>query len=178
MDTMYIGSNNLHYEEFAASKVYYFNKTRAADYKLEDPYQLVRDNKWTYEKFIEMASVLPADLNGDGVRDREDAYRILKKLSGRTHTVYTGVAVLTDDSTQICHDTTHVTFEELDDRDIWAYIDSGEPMDKAGAYGIQGAFAKYITGISGDYFNVVGLPVCRLGKELKENFGIELFKNL
>ena len=104
-------------------------------------------------------------------QDRQDAYRILKKLSGRTHTVYTGLAVLTDSSTQLCHDAAQVTFEVLTDEEIWSYIDSGEPMDKAGAYGIQGTAAVFVTRIEGCYFTVVGLPLPQLYKMLK-NVGI------
>ena len=99
-------------------------------------------------------------------KDRDDAYRILRKLSGRTHTVYTGIAVLTDDSTQLCHEATHVTFEELSDDLIWDYIDTGDPMDKAGSYGIQSEGCMLVKGIKGDFFNVVGLPVARLKREL------------
>jgi len=101
-------------------------------------------------------------------RDREDAYRILRTLSGRTHTVYTGVAVLTDESIQLCHDTTQVTFEELSDHDIWAYIDSGEPMDKAGAYGIQGLAAVFVKRVEGCYFTIIGMPMHKLHKMLSQ----------
>ena len=99
-------------------------------------------------------------------KDEEDAFRILKSLSGRTHTVYTGVAVLTDDSTDVCHDTTKVTFEELSDEDIRAYIASGEPMDKAGAYGIQGPAAVFVKHVEGCYFTIIGMPMHKLHKML------------
>lgn len=99
-------------------------------------------------------------------KDAEDAFRILKSLSGRTHTVYTGVAVLTDDSTEVCHDTTKVTFEELSDEDIRAYIASGEPMDKAGAYGIQGPAAVFVKHVEGCYFTIIGMPMHKLHKML------------
>ena len=103
--------------------------------------------------------------------DREDAYRILRKLSGRTHTVYTGIAVLTDDSTQLCHETTRVTFEDLSDELIWDYIDTGDPMDKAGAYGVQGLGAVLVKKVEGCYFTVIGMSIPKLCEMLK-NIGI------
>ena len=95
-------------------------------------------------------------------RNEEDAVRILKKLSGRTHTVYTGVAVLTDGSTQLCHDTTMVTMEEIPEEDIRAYVASGEPLDKAGAYGIQGPAAVFVKRVEGCYFTIIGMPMHKL----------------
>ncbi|MBQ7092801.1 MAG: septum formation protein Maf, partial [Clostridia bacterium] len=103
--------------------------------------------------------------------DREDAYRILRKLSGRTHTVYTGIAVLTDDSTQLCHETTRVTFEDLSDELIWDYIATGDPMDKAGSYGVQGLGAVLVKKVEGCYFTVIGMSIPRLCDMLK-NVGI------
>lgn len=100
-------------------------------------------------------------------RDREDAYRILRTLSGRTHTVYTGMAVLTDDSTLVCHETTRVTFEELSDELIWDYIDTGDPMDKAGSYGVQGLGAMLVKKVDGCYFTVIGLSIPKLYQMLK-----------
>ena len=106
-------------------------------------------------------------------KDDEDAVSMLKKLSGKVHDVYTGVSFvfMSGDGRVGEHsffERTGVSVYELDDEEIAAYVDSGEPLDKAGAYGIQGGFAKYIKEISGDYFNVVGLPVSRLYHELKE----------
>lgn len=101
-------------------------------------------------------------------RDEGDAYRILRALSGRTHTVYTGLAVLAPGSRQILHDTTQVTFRSLDDEEIWAYIRSGEPMDKAGAYGVQGLAAILVERIEGCYFTVIGLPVPKLYLALRQ----------
>ena len=91
--------------------------------------------------------------------DAADAARMLRLLSGRTHRVITGVALLTATSTQVVAETTAVTFISLTDKDIAAYIATGEPMDKAGAYAIQGRAARWIPRIEGDYFNVVGLPI-------------------
>ena len=110
-------------------------------------------------------------------RDREDAIRMLRGLSGRTHRVISGLAVWTQDREVTSHEVTEVTFMPLDDGIIGRYVDSGEPMDKAGAYGIQDTASLWIEGIRGDYFNVVGLPVHRLECVLKEKFGLSLWKN-
>ena len=101
-------------------------------------------------------------------KDREDAVRMLRLLSGRTHQVMTGLTVLYGNKVTSCTEVTQVTFRALCDREILRYVDSGEPMDKAGAYGIQGGAALFAQGICGDYFNVVGLPVCRLVQVLQE----------
>jgi septum formation protein len=109
-------------------------------------------------------------------KDRDDAYRILKGLSGRTHNVYTGVCVLRlSDAYTVCkYVKTDVTFKELSDEKINRYIESGEPMDKAGAYGIQGLGAMLVDHINGDYFNVVGLPISALSDILEQDFGFRL----
>jgi len=91
--------------------------------------------------------------------DSADAARMLRLLSGRTHRVITGVALVTANSTEVASETTTVQFLALSDEEIAAYIATGEPMDKAGAYAIQGHAARWIPRIDGDYFNVVGLPI-------------------
>jgi septum formation protein len=91
--------------------------------------------------------------------DPADAARMLRLLSGRTHQVITGISLITATSTQVAAETTAVTFISLSDKDIADYIATGEPMDKAGAYAIQGRAARWIPRIEGDYFNVVGLPI-------------------
>ena len=101
-------------------------------------------------------------------KDETDAFNMLKSLSGRSHNVLTGVTVLQDDKHITKTITTAVNFRNLSDNEINTYIDTNEPMDKAGAYGIQGRASKFVTGIVGDYFNVVGLPVCELSLMLKE----------
>jgi septum formation protein len=88
-----------------------------------------------------------------------DAARMLRLLSGRTHRVITGVAVISAAHTQVASESTAVQFLALSDEEINAYIATGEPMDKAGAYAIQGRAARWIPRIEGDYFNVVGLPI-------------------
>ena len=105
--------------------------------------------------------------------DEEDAFRMLRSLQGRAHEVYTGVAVLCCDGEQgqitRCHAVrTEVYVHDMTDDEIRGYIATGEPADKAGGYGIQGAFAKYIDRIDGDYYNVVGLPVSYVYQTLKE----------
>ena len=105
--------------------------------------------------------------------DREEACAMLSALSGREHTVYTGVTVCRDDRMLTQHEATQVRFRPLSPREIQAYVDSGESMDKAGAYGVQELGALLVEGIRGDYFNVVGLPLCRLGQMLSQ-FGVEL----
>jgi septum formation protein len=88
-----------------------------------------------------------------------DAARMLRLLSGRTHRVITGVAVVTAARTEVAAEVTGVTFLTLSDHEIESYIATGEPMDKAGAYAIQGRAARWIPRITGDYSNVVGLPI-------------------
>ena len=101
-------------------------------------------------------------------KDPEDAARMLRLLSGRTHQVMTGLTVLYQDKVCSHTEVTQVTFRELSDSEILRYVRSGEPMDKAGAYGIQGGAALFAQGICGDYYNVVGLPVCRLVQVLQD----------
>ena len=101
-------------------------------------------------------------------KDEADAFNMLKSLSGCTHNVHTAVTVTRGDKTVTKVVTTAVTFRDITDEEITAYIKIGEPMDKAGAYGIQGRASKFVSGIEGDYFNVVGLPVCTLSLMLKE----------
>ena len=100
-------------------------------------------------------------------KDEQDAFRMLKMLSGKDHQVMTGLTVLRGDSAVVCTEVTDIHFRELTDREILAYIRTGEPMDKAGAYGIQGGAALFAEKMCGDYYNVMGLPVCRLGQILK-----------
>lgn len=102
----------------------------------------------------------------------QQAREMLSALSGREHTVYTGVTVCRGEQILTQHEATAVRFRPLTQAEISAYIATGEPMDKAGSYGIQGRGALLVEGISGDYFNVVGLPVCRLGRMLIQ-FGVD-----
>jgi septum formation protein len=99
--------------------------------------------------------------------DAPDAARMLRLLSGRTHRVITGVAVATAKGTEVAAEVTGVQFLTLSDKEIAAYIATGEPMDKAGAYGIQGLAAKWIPRVEGCYFNVVGLPLALVNSMLE-----------
>ena len=94
--------------------------------------------------------------------DAEDAKRMLRALGGRTHTVATGVALVSPDGAIVFHDRTLVTFRDLTDAEIRAYVATGEPMDKAGAYAIQGGAAAFVLRREGSESNVVGLPLERL----------------
>jgi septum formation protein len=91
--------------------------------------------------------------------DAADAARMLRLLSGRTHRVITGVALVTAQATEVAAEVTAVRFLTLSDQEIAAYVATGEPMDKAGAYAIQGRAARWIPRVDGCYFNVVGLPI-------------------
>ena len=106
-------------------------------------------------------------------KDEGEAFAMLSALSDREHIVCTGVTVMQGNRSLTDVETTRVRFATLSEETIWAYIRTGEPMDKAGAYGIQGYGALLIEGIDGDYFNVVGLPVRRLGQMLQK-FGVKV----
>lgn len=97
----------------------------------------------------------------------DDAKAMLRLLSGRTHQVATGVCIVRGDACESFVEVTDVTFYELSDAEIEAYVASGEPLDKAGAYGIQGAGGRMLVrGIQGDFYNVVGLPIARVKRHL------------
>ena len=129
--------------------------------------QAVRDRGHDKDLIIAADTIVALD---DAVlgkpNDGLEAFRMLSALSGRRHQVYTGVTLLRDGERRTEHEVTTVTFRELTQDDITRYIATGEPMDKAGAYGIQGYGALLVERIEGDYFNVMGLPVCRLGRML------------
>ena len=104
---------------------------------------------------------------------RGEAIAMLESLSGATHQVFTGVTVIRGDRELREAEMSYVHFRKLSEREIEAYVDTGEPMDKAGAYGAQGKAALFVRGIEGDFFNVMGLPLCRLGEMLRRQ-GVEL----
>ena len=109
--------------------------------------------------------------------DEKNAKEMLRSLSGREHHVCTGIAVIDTESGKTASDfeRTAVHFKHLSDDEIDRYIKTGEPMDKAGAYGIQNIGALFVEGIKGDYFNVVGLPLCKLSQLLLNEFDFRLF---
>lgn len=121
----------------------------------------------------DMVAVLGADtvVAADGhilgkPKNREDAIRMITMLQGRSHQVYTGVTLVFCGRTVTFAEKTDVEVYPMTRQQIEQYVDTGEPMDKAGAYGIQGRFAAYVKGICGDYNNVVGLPLARVCQEL------------
>lgn len=103
----------------------------------------------------------------------QEAGQMLRLLSGNVHEVYTGVCLIKDGEESCQFDVTRVRFRPLSEREIAAYIKTGEPMDKAGAYGAQGKAALFVQSIEGDFFNVMGLPLCMLGEMLKQR-GVEV----
>ncbi len=105
--------------------------------------------------------VIDGDILGKP-RDADDAKTMLRRLSGRSHAVHTAVAVVQDDNVETAIEVVNVRFRELTDTEIEDYVATGEPMDKAGAYGIQGYGAAIVEYIDGDYFAVMGLPLCRV----------------
>jgi len=100
-------------------------------------------------------------------RSEAEAKQMLRLLSGRDHQVMTGVTVLRGEESETFTEVTDLHFRPLTDQEIDAYVATGEPMDKAGAYGIQGGAALFCSHMVGDYYNVMGLPVCRLSQTLK-----------
>ena len=106
--------------------------------------------------------------------DREDAARMLRALSGREHHVISGICLLQGQKSALAAEVTAVRFAPMSEQIIQSYVDSGECDDKAGAYGIQDTASRWIEGINGDYFNVVGLPVHRLDVLLHDHFSLTL----
>lgn len=108
-------------------------------------------------------------------KDSTDALNMLKMLSGKKHSVITGFSIISDTKKYIDYVETEVIFKNLNDIMIKKYIDSKEPFDKAGAYGIQGKGSLLVDKIIGDYFNVVGLPISKIAEALKELFDFDIF---
>ena len=101
-------------------------------------------------------------------RSEQEACRMLRMLSGRDHQVMTGVTVVRKDRAETFTEVTDLHFRTLSEKEIADYVATGEPMDKAGSYGIQGGAALFCQRLVGDYYNVMGLPVCRLGEVLRQ----------
>lgn len=106
-------------------------------------------------------------------RDEADARRMLSAMSGRSHRVFTGIAAISGTERIVESEETEVTFRPLGEREIFSYVAGGEPMDKAGAYGVQGLASLFVERINGDFFNVMGLPLCRVGRILSR-MGVDL----
>ena len=160
------------------------DENRTSDDPKEAVAQLARDKAVSVKATVEDAEEGTVIIGSDTVvvfqnmilgkpHDQEDAVNTLKKLQGNTHQVYTGVSVLEKKNGQwqehTFYESTDVTFYPVSDGEIREYVATGEPMDKAGSYGIQGIFGIYVRGICGDYNNVVGLPVARLFYEMKKS---------
>ncbi len=131
--------------------------------------------KAVYDTLESQAVVLSADtvvVLDDNIlgkpQDAEDAKKMLRALSGRHHLVLTGVTVMGPKGTQTHCEETEVHFRTLSEQEIDAYVASGESVDKAGAYGIQGGAMLFVSSLVGDYYNVMGLPVCKTGLMLRE----------
>ena len=101
-------------------------------------------------------------------KDDEDAYQMIAGMSGKEHSVFTGVTLITQKETRSFYEETKVSVAPLTDAEIRRYLSTGEHRDKAGSYGIQGVFGLHVTGIQGDYNNVVGFPVARIYQELQK----------
>ncbi|MCR4589215.1 MAG: Maf family protein [Lachnospiraceae bacterium] len=136
--------------------------------------KLIREKK--QDSFVILSADTIVTVDGKVLgkpKDEEDAFNVLKTLQGREHEVYTGVTIAVKHPGKNVHykqfhEKTRVKIYPVSDEQIRDYISTGEPLDKAGSYAIQGSFAKYIKSIKGDYSNVVGLPVGRVFKELKQ----------
>ncbi len=141
--------------------------------KAEDVYQSVKQD-YTGKDFMVIGADTIVYYDGEVLgkpADEQEAFDMLKMLSDRTHQVYTGLAIILKkaDEKQIylMHERTDVTFYPISDHELKDYIATGDPLDKAGAYGIQGPFAVHVKKINGDYNNVVGLPIARLYQSLQ-----------
>ena len=159
-----------------------FNKTTPSDIAMQIAEKKCRA---VYERLDADLSALPV-ISADTIvvvegeimgkpKNESDAFRMLKKLSGKAHEVTTGICVGVNGVFNCSYATTKVFIDELSDKQIQAYIDSRDPFDKAGAYGIQGIFSKHIKKIDGCYFNVVGLPTNALAHLFFDSTGKELF---
>ena len=155
----------------------------------ESPKDLVK--RLSYEKAYDIASknldsivigadtVVVLDNNVLGKpKDEDEAFNMLKQMSGKEHAVITGVSILCLDlKKEICdYCVSKVKFKNLSDEEIYSYIKTGECMDKAGAYGIQGLGGLLVEYIKGDYFNIVGFPISSAAEILKNDFNIDIFK--
>ena len=150
------------------------NENKYNSFTAKEQVMFLANDKCVYASQYYIDSVIVAcdtlvELNGlvmGKPKDKEEAFLMLSALSGNTHTVYTGVAIKIGEEIDSFVSKTDVTFLELQEEEINEYINTGEPLDKAGAYGIQGKAARFIKGIDGDYFNVLGLPISAIYRNL------------
>ena len=148
---------------------------RAEESPLDYAQRLARDKAFAVRERHQNDAILGADTVVvvdehllEKPADANDAARMLRLLSGRTHRVITGICVLAPEFERTEAEVTEVSFGKISDEEIAAYVRTGEPMDKAGAYGIQGMASRWVNRIEGCYFNVVGLPVARVYRLLRE----------
>ena len=144
--------------------------TRLAREKAEAVYRALADQHAACGPVAVLGADTTVTIDGEILakpEDAADAARMLRRLSGRTHRVITGVAVVTAARTEVAAEVTAVKFLSVNDEEIAAYVATGEPMDKAGAYAIQGHAAIWIPRIEGCYFNVVGLPLALVSQMLQ-----------
>ena len=152
-------------ETFDDSLSVYENVTNAAEAKAK----AALDNTVLPEDIVlgvDTIVVLDNEVFGKP-ENKSHARQMIKALSGKTHKVISGVCIIRNGKTHKFHDETSVTFDEMTDDEIEEYISTDEPYDKAGAYAVQGLAGKYIKGLNGCYFNVVGLPVNKIYIKLK-----------
>ena len=142
--------------------------------KANDVYETVKGN-YTDQDFMVIGADTIVYYDGEVLgkpADAQEAFDMLKLLSDRTHQVYTGLAIIlrkaNEKQVHLLHERTDVTFYPISDEELKDYITTGDPLDKAGAYGIQGTFAVHVKEIKGDYNNVVGLPIARLYQTLRQ----------
>ena len=134
---------------------------------VRDPHELPHALAW-HKALSVSPSARPGERALGKPADADEAHQMLRDLSGKTHEVTTGVSVLCDGCEVLgFSETARVTFWDLDDDEIDTYVATGEPMDKAGAYGIQGKGRLLVRGIEGDFYTVMGLPISRLYRELR-----------
>lgn len=143
--------------------------------------EATRDLLWERNQMTEDTLIIASDtvVVADGEilgkpRDKEDAARMLRTFSGKTHRVISGIALLSMEKSVARAEITSVVFDGIPEHELLQYIETNEPYDKAGAYAIQGFASLWIKGIEGDYFNVVGFPIKCFSDLLFEEFGISL----
>lgn len=142
------------------------NEEVVMDLALQKAQDISNKNKDVYVLGFDTLVILDGKPLGKPL-DEKDAYKMLKALSGRTHRVLTGCAIVMNDYKDVFYGYSDVTFTDMTDEEILSYIDTKEPMDKAGSYGIQGYGAKYVEKINGDFYTVMGLPIHKLYERLK-----------
>lgn len=142
------------------------NEEVVMDLALQKAQDISNKNKDIYVLGFDTLVILDGKPLGKPI-NKEDAFRMLKLLSSRTHRVLTGCAIVKNDYQDIFYEYADVTFADMTDQEIYSYIDTNEPMDKAGSYGIQGHGAKFVKKIDGDFYTVMGMPIHKLYERLK-----------